>query len=470
MTPRTILVGVALAGLGLVVNACAVGPSYETPAWTLPDAYGAVDTPGVAADPAELASWWTRFDDPTLTALIEQARGANFQLAAAAERVLQARALRARSSGEFFPVLDATGEAARYKLSEEAIPFPERGERRGNVYSAGLLVSWELDLFGRIRRSVEAASAEAEAAVEDYHDALVLLDAEIGRHYVDVRTLQTRMRLAGENLATQETTLELTRQRRRAGLVGDLDVLQAELNLARTAALLPALASQLAERRNGCAVLLGAFPASLPASLWAEAPIPRPPDRVLVGIPAQLMLRRPDLRRAERELAAETARIGVAQAGLYPRVSLLGSFSFDALRLARLAQHDATAFGVGPSIRWNLFDGGRVRSEIAAQRSVAAEMRAETEHTLREAVAEVESAADAFVREGERIEALRRSVRSARDSVTRVLELYRNGLADFQRVLDSQRALFEQQDELAESEGRQVQSLIALYAALGGGF
>nr|MDJ0788246.1 TolC family protein [Myxococcota bacterium] len=179
---------------------------------------------------------------------------------------------------------------------------------------------------------------------------------------------------------------------------------------------------------------------------------------------------RPDLRRAERELAAETARIGVAQAGLYPRVSLLGSFSFDALRLARLAQHDATAFGVGPSIRWNLFDGGRVRSEIAAQRSVAAEMRAETEHTLREAVAEVESAADAFVREGERIEALRRSVRSARDSVARVLELYRNGLADFQRVLDSQRALFEQQDELAESEGRQVQSLIALYAALGGGF
>ncbi len=454
---------------GALVAGCAVGPDYRTPELEVPDAWHRRLVADFTAGDAG-AEWWGHLDDQGLAAVVEQARSGNHRLRAAAERVEMARALRIGARADFFPGVDMYASTARTKLSGEAIPTPERGERRSSVYSLGWLTSWEIDLFGRVRRSAEAADADTDAAVEDYRDLLVALSAEAGRHYVELRTLQARRAFASANVAIQAETLDLVAQRNRAGLVGELDVRQAELSLARTTSMLPVLDAERAAIVNATAVLLGVFPAELPPTLRADGDIPRPPERVLVGVPGDLVRRRPDLRRAERRLAAETARIGVATADLYPRLSLVGTFSFDALRAARTLHGDASGYGFGPSVQWNLFDAGRIRSRIRAQRSQAAAALADYEHTLREAVAEVESAMDAYVREEERARSLRASADAAQRSVDTVLTLYRSGLADFQRVLDSQRALFEQQDALATSRGQRVKRLIQIYAALGGGW
>ena len=452
-----------------VVGGCAVGPDYRRPSEAIPDQWHRELVTGLESSDA-LGRWWADFGDEGLRTVVEQAHAGNHRLRGAAERVEMARALRTGARADAFPSVDMEALAARTKLSEEAVPNPERGAQRSSVYSLGWTTSWEIDLFGRVRRSIEASDADADAAIEDYRDLMVVLSAETGRHYVDLRTAQARRAFAESNVAIQRETLALVSRRHRAGLVGDLDVSQAELSLARTASLLPLLEAELATIRNGSAVLLGVFPADLPPTLMADGDIPDPPDRVLVGVPSDLLRRRPDLRGAERRLAAETARIGVATADLYPRLSLVGNFSFDALRAARALHGDASGYSIGPSIQWNLFDAGRIRSRIRAQRAQAAAALAEYEHTLREAVAEVESAMDAYVREEERGAALARSALAAEASVDTVLTLYRSGLADFQRVLDSQRALFEQQDALAASRGRRVQYLIQIYAALGGGW
>jgi NodT family efflux transporter outer membrane factor (OMF) lipoprotein len=437
----------------------------------MPDAWHQELTQGLAESEANLQTWWTVFGDRLLESLIDRAAAGNLDLQQSVARIEEARARRGIARGEWFPVVDQTDSYQRSRLSEEitdVVPPPQ--SRTDNFYSVGLESSWEIDVFGRIRRSVEAATADLAASVEDYRDVLVSLYAEVAGNYVDARTFQARIAHARSNVKTQRGTLRLTRDRNRAGLVPDLDVRQAELNLAITEAFIPALESQLVQTINRLGVLLGEFPSALHAELDPAGDIPAPPAETVIGLPADLLRQRPDIRRAERQLAAQTARVGVATADLYPRFLLFGIFTVDSLSTGDLLTGDARAYSFGPSVRWNIFDGGRIRSNIDVQDARTVQALLAYENTVLRAVEEVENAMVGFARESERRVYLERSVVAAQKSVALVQTLYRTGLTDFQNVLDMEQRLFTQQDQLAESEGLVTQNLIAAYRALGGGW
>jgi NodT family efflux transporter outer membrane factor (OMF) lipoprotein len=298
----------------------------------------------------------------------------------------------------------------------------------------------------------------------------VVLYAEIATNYIDARAFQQRILSAEQNVETQEETLELVRVRNRVGLVGDLDLSQAELNVSRTASFVPVLREALAAAVNRIAVLTGEYPATLHAELREPAPIPLPESEVVVGVPVDLLRQRPDIRAAERALAAQSARIGVATADLYPRLSLVGNISLDASVAAAWFTGGATGYSVGPQLRWNLFDGGRVRSNVRAQEALARQALAGYEQSVLEAMEEVENSLTGYVEERERVKELRRGVRAAKRTVELVGVLYKTGLVDFLNVRDSERSLFDAEDGLLESEGRVAKNLVRIYRAMGGGW
>jgi NodT family efflux transporter outer membrane factor (OMF) lipoprotein len=337
-----------------------------------------------------------------------------------------------------------------------------------DVYALGLDASWELDLWGRIRRAVEAADADLAATVEDARGVAVAVAAETAAAYVDLRELEYRLAIARNNVALQEQTLDLVRARFESGLVGERDVAQALTNVATTRARIPAFDAGARAAENRLAVLVGRAPGAL--DLSAAAPIPRPPDAVAVGVPADLLRRRPDVRRAERLLAAEVARIGVAEGELYPRLTLLGTLGVAAEVASDLGQHDSGTFSIGPSLRWNLFDAGRLRDRVRAQDARAAQALIAWEQTVLAALEEAENAMSAFVREQSRRDALIEAATQARRAVELARIQYREGLSDFQAVLDSERELAALEDQVAESDGAVAANLIGLYRALGGGF
>jgi NodT family efflux transporter outer membrane factor (OMF) lipoprotein len=451
-----------------VIGGCAVGPDYQEPAIDTPDAWHQELVRGLSAGDAGLDTWWTVLGDPALVGLIERAGQGSLELRLAFERIAEAMARRGIAVGEWFPSVDSDTFYERGQISEElGLPF---GGAPRDLYSTGLATTWEVDLFGRIRRSVESADAELAASVEDYRDVLVVLYAEVAASYIDVRTLQQRILSAEQNVAAQNDTLELVRVRNRVGLVGELDLRQAELNVSRTASFIPALREALAAAANRIAVLLGEYPSQLRAELREPAPIPRAEAEVAVGLPVNLLRQRPDLRSAERQLAAQSARIGVATADLYPRLALLGSFSFDAVSTASWFTSGAQAWSIGPQLRWNLFDGGRIRSNVRAQEALTRQALASYEQTVLLAVEEVENSLAGFAEERARAEELARGVRAAEQTVELVQVLYRTGLVDFLNVLDAERSLFEAQDQLLESKGRVAKNLVRVYRALGGGW
>jgi NodT family efflux transporter outer membrane factor (OMF) lipoprotein len=459
----------ALAALVPAVG-CAVGPNYVPPEPETPDAWELELTRGLREGQASLQTWWTVFEDPLLTSLVDRSVQGNLDLRLALERVAEARAQRGFARGSWFPSIFNFATYNRGQLSEELfVGLPQAGDA-SNLYQYGFDATWEIDVFGRVRRSVEASNAALEATIEAYRDTLVVLLAEVALSYVDLRTAQERLRYTRDNVRLQRGTLQLTQDRNRAGLAPDLDVRQAELNLAQTESNIPRFEQAIRFAINRIGVLLGESPGAIAAELTPAQPIPRPPDEVIVGLPAELLRQRPDLRSAERRLAAQTAEIGVATADLYPRFALLGSFSFDALKASKVFTGDATAFSVGPAMRWNLFDGGRVRANIALEEERARQALTRYENTLLLALEESENAMVAFQREQERREALERSVVAAQESVKLVNVLYRTGLTDFQNVLDMERSLARQQDFLAESEGLVSADLIRIYKALGGGW
>jgi len=456
-----------LAGL-LAIGGCAVGPDYQEPEIATPDAWHQELVRGLSAGETSLDTWWTVLGDPVLVGLIERAGQGNLDLRQAFERVAEAHARRGIAVGEWFPKVDGDVLYERSQLSEEV--FAPLGGSPNDLYSTGLATTWEVDLFGRLRRSVESADAELAASVEDYRDVRVVLYAEVATNYIDVRTLQHRILSAERNVASQNDTLELVRVRNRVGLVGELDLRQAELNVSRTASVIPALRQALVAAVNRIAVLMGEYPSQLHAELRAPAPIPRPEAEVAVGLPTELLRQRPDLRAAERQLAAQSARIGVATADLYPRLALLGSFSLDATSTANWFTSSAQSWGVGPQLRWNLFDGGRIRSNVRAQEALTRQALARYEQTVLLAVEEVEDSLSAYAEERARVEELRRGVRAAEQTVELVQVLYKTGIVDFLNVLDAERSLFEEQDRLLESEGRVAKNLVRVYRALGGGW
>lgn len=454
----------ALAGIS-----CAVGPNYQKPEISTPDLWHQELVRGLEPGQGNLSSWWTLLDDPLLTSLIARAREGNLDVQLALDRLFEARARRGIAEGQWFPSVNAGADYSRSLFSQELFPLPGQ-EQPTNFFSTGMDASWEVDLFGRIRRSVEAADADYMSRIEDYRDVLVLLYAEVGSAYVEGRALQLRIKYTLGNIETQRATLKLVRARNRAGLVGDLDVRQAELNLARTESFLPSLRQGLEQVIHRLGVLMGDFPSALYSELTPDQPIPGPPSDIPIGLPLDLLRQRPDLRSAERRLAAQTARIGVATADLYPRLTILGQFAFSARDAAKWMTGDALSYGIGPTVQWNVFDGGRIRSNIKARDAVAREALTSYERAVLLALEDAENAFVAYVQEGERRDALERSARAAQQSVDLVKDLYRTGLVDFQNVLDMERSLFLEQDQLAASEGRVTQNLIAIYRALGGGW
>ena len=472
--------GAARSALGIVLlaawcgtAACATaGPDYIRPesplpdGAPLPDSWRAQALSGLDTGEARLQRWWELFDDPTLVRLVERAQTANPDVRLAVARVLESRALVGVAAGERLPFVDATGGLSVARGSTATLPAGVNPEI-DTLASVGVDLSWEFDLFGRISRSIEAALADYNASVEDVRDVLVSLSAAVALNYIDARTLQERLVVTRDNVRAQEESLQLTRDRFAAGLTSELDVAQAESNLYDTESRIPALERALTAAFNRLAILLAEPPGALTGDLQAGGAIPAPRESATIGIPADLVRQRPDVRRAERRLAAQTARIGVATADLYPRFSLGGSFSFDAGNIG-----DATGFGwsILPGLRWNLFDRARIRSRIDVEEARATQSLVDYERTMLNALEEVEDAMVAYGREQERRARLRRAVAASERAVALVRTQYLAGLTDFQNVLDSQRTLFALGDQLEDANGAVVQHLVRLYSALGGGW
>jgi len=453
---------------GLMSGCASVGPDYAAPEVELPAGWHAELQPGLAGEQPEPAAWWTRLADPLLDRLVQRATQQGLDVREALARVREARALRGVAGADRFPTLDATAGVERRGESDNT-PIgafvPDNTQ-----YSAGFDASWELDLWGRVRRSIEAADADLAASVEDARDATVSVAAETARTYVELRGFQQRLSIARQNVELQRSTLELAQTRLDAGLVGERDVAQAKTNLQTTVSRVPSLEADRRAAENRLAVLLGAAPGTLAEELAADGAIPVPPAQIAVGVPADLLRRRPDVRRAERVLAAETARIGVAQGDLYPRFTLAGSLGLAADRTGALAQNDSSFFSLGPSLRWTIFDSGRLRQRVQAQDARTDQALLRWERTVLVALEETENALTGFVREQERRGALSEAADQARRAVEFAQTQYREGLTDFQAVVDTERTVAALQDDLAQSETAIASRAVAIYKALGGGW
>jgi NodT family efflux transporter outer membrane factor (OMF) lipoprotein len=407
-------------------------------------------------------------DDPVLDSLIERARTGSLDLKLAEARVREARALRGFAGADRFPTVDATGDYARKRTSENVGgPF---GGTETDLYSVGFDASWEVDIFGRVRRSVEAAEADVGAAEESRRDVLVTLMAEVARNYVEARSFQRRLDVARANVKAQQTAVDLTGVRFEAGVASELDVSRAKANLATTRSRIPRLETGRAAAVYRLGVLLGHSPGALVAELEAPAPVPQGAGKVPVGLPSELLRRRPDIRQAERRVAGETARIGIATADLFPRVSLTGGLGLDAGEAATLFESGSAAWSWGPQVRWRVFDAGKIRATIRAREARRDQSLVLYDAAVLGAFEDVENALVAYAQEQDRRGSLAGGAEAAERSVTLAADLYRQGLTDFQNVLDAQRTLYDLQDQLAESDASVTTDLIALYKALGGGW
>lgn len=463
------LISPLLVGFSIVLlNGCmSVGPDYEPPETTAPDAWHAAVQDEFTSGEPDLQTWWTVFGDDTLNSLITRASTNNLDLKTASARIEQAAALRGVSASQYWPEITAGGAASVVQTAEAQTPAG--ADRQGELYQAGMTMAWELDLWGRVRRSVESGDASLQASVENYRDILVLLYADIAANYINVRTVQERIQIAETNLTAQAATLDLTQNRFDSGLVPALDVSQSRLNLFRTKSILPPLRQQLIEAINRLSVLLGEMPYALQQELEQSKPIPSVSGDLVVGVPAELLRQRPDLRRAERELAAQHARIGAVTAELYPTLTLPGTLAVESTG-GDLFSGANTLYSFGPQLRWSIFNGKRIRSQINAEEAATKAALHVYEQTLLLALEEVEDTMSAYANEKDRIQSLEVAASSAQRSVDLVTELYKSGLTDFQNVLNMERALLEQQDELAASHGLVSSYLVGVYKALGGGW
>jgi NodT family efflux transporter outer membrane factor (OMF) lipoprotein len=468
---RAILVGAVLA---LVLFGCkAVGPDYSPPVSTVPDDWHQTVAKELTAEEPQLLSWWNQLNDPVLNDLIRRARENNLTVKQTDSVIRETRARRGITSRRLQPTIDTNLSYTRARPSEQVPPLSLLPEDLGveakgsNVFAGSFDVAWEADVFGGIRRSIEAADAAIDASIELRRDVLVTLLAEVALNYLEVRTLQQRIFFAESNIDLQEQTLDLARNRFESGIAGKLDPAQAESNLANTEAVLPTLRQALHATLNRLAVLLAQHPGTL-TELMEVQPIPEPPASIAVGIPADVIRQRPDIRLAERQLAGQTARVGVATANLYPKFGLFGSFGIGTSDLGNLGG-SVTGF-VTPLMSWNLFNRGRIKDQITVEEELTEQAFLGYENTLLAALAEVETSMIALREEEIRMAALKRAVDASLQAVELVGILYDAGLTDFQNVLDTQRVLFIQQDQVVASEGQVTKNLISLYKALGGGW
>jgi len=453
----------------MAVTGCLVGPDYKPPQTQVPSSWTETATAQPPAHPyQDLVHWWTTFNDPMLSLLVDRAIQSNLDLKLAQARIRQARAARNVTAAGLGPTVNAGGT---YTRSGSAVKTSSGTENNtSNLYRTGLDSAWEIDIFGGVRRSVEAADASVQAAVEDRRDVLVTLAAEVGLNYTDLRSFQQQIAIAQENLKAQRHTAEITRQRYQAGFVGALDVANAEAQVATTASQIPLLESFARQSIYSLSFLLGREPSALLEELTPVADIPAASPAAPVGVPADLLRRRPDIRRAEAQIHAATAQIGVATADLFPKFALSGSIGYQSNQFSSWVDWVNRFWSFGPSASWEIFASGAIRANIELQKAVQEQSLIAYQQTVLTALQDVENALVASTKEAQRREALAAAVDSNRKAVQYSLQLYTQGQIDFLNVLDAQRSLYVSQQALVQSTHDISTDLVALYKALGGGW
>ncbi|HZN62969.1 MAG TPA: efflux transporter outer membrane subunit [Planctomycetota bacterium] len=455
--------------LTLPLAGCMVGPDYEEPKTEAPPAYDQAKQDGVSGD-AVVVEWWKEFGDPQLDDLIKRAVAENRSVRAAMAAVREARAFLAESELELLPDGVAGASYTRSKLSEAAAPGIPSDARKVSYWSAGFDAVWEIDLWGRIRRSIEAASAEAEMVEAFRRDVTVTLLAEVAVHYFELRGARHELEVAKKNADNLRESLRLTTARLNAGRGTELDVARANADLNTTLALVPPLEARVAREKNRLAVLLGVSPTGFTLTLPAPSPLDKLPALVATGRPEDLLRRRPDIREAERRLAAATARIGVATADLFPRLSFSGSFGVDAKSASDLFSSGSSRYAFGPNLSWDVLNLASTSARIRAADARADGELARYEESVFTALEETENALVNYGRARARRDALVEGVRAGERAAALADARYRGGADDYLSSLLAQRTVLSLQLQLAESQTNTVTALIALYKALGGGW
>ncbi len=466
----TIALAVLLAGCA------AVGPDHQTPAVALDERFINAGASGVNAQaPGEdIARFWRGFNDAKLDALIERALAANTDVRLAQARLQEARALQGEADAASRPGvgIDASAQRSVTPLSQQ--PNASRSERTGNTFDAGFIAAWEIDLFGGIRRSREAAAAQVSASEAGLHAAHTAVAAEVARNYLELRGLQERLRVTEASLVNQRESLRITEARFDAGRANQLDVAGARALVASTEAVLPALQTQLDVTAYRLATLTAQAPRAVLADLALPQPLPTLPVTDLatlpVGTPQQWLQRRPDVRAAERRLAAATAGIGIARSELYPRVSLSGLLGFNAPRLGDLFTSDAARYSLGVGLAWTPFDFGAIRSRIAASEARAQQGLVQFEQTVALALEETEGAFSGFNRNAQRAQSLDAAARHADEAAQLARARFDGGVTDFQAVLLAEREALGIREQLVQARVAQAGALVAVYRAIGGGW
>jgi NodT family efflux transporter outer membrane factor (OMF) lipoprotein len=463
--------GVGLIACILLSGCIMVGPDYAPPPAPVSEGWIDGGEEGVIeAAPADDHEWWKVFGDPVLDSLVETAYRQNPTLQSAGARVLEALARRGIAVGTLFPQQqDAFGFFQRAELSRNRA---NQGQVDAdfNDWQMGFDAFWELDVWGRLRRGIEAADADVLASVASYDDVLVSLIAEVATNYIFLRTSEAQLEVAKENVAIQERSYEIADAKFQGGAVTELDAAQAASLLEDTRSLIPGFEASIRQTENTLCILLGIPPRDLEDILGGPKPIPGAPARVTVGIPAELLRRRPDVRRAERELAAQSAQIGIAKTDLLPRLSLTGTISLTAEDFADLFKGDSYEGFGGPTFRWAILNYGRISSNIRVQDARFQALIGDYEDTVLRAQAEVENAIASFLGAQKQVDFLGRSVGAAARAVDLADLQYREGAVDYTRVLNTQQFLVDEQDRLVSTQGSVALSLTSLYKALGGGW
>ena len=455
-------------------SGCMVGPDFQRPEVEMPQEWSK-SVPWGTENYEELSQWWTLFEDQTLNWLIDKAVSSNLDIKLAIARVSQARAARGKSAADMGPVLNASASYRRYhgqpdNMPEMQQPLPSTEYVTDNQYNTVFDAGWEIDLFGGLRREIESLDAQLEASIEAQRDVLVTLTAEVARSYFDLRFLQTREAIAELHLKAQEHSARLARQRFQSGLVGRIDVTNAEMQAAETAARIPLLEAAAGQTIHKINILLGGYSDSLTDKLAAMENVPIVIPSVPVGVPSDLLRRRPDIRQAEAQIHSATAQIGVVTADLFPKITISGSLTYLANSLSSLFISDSLLWSIGPTVGLNLFDNGRTRASIKVQEAVEEQALITYKKKVLTALVEVKDALIALEKEEMHCKALYASVQANRKSVQLANQLYLAGETDFLQVLVVEQSLYTKEDALAQSRGKKITNMISLYKALGGGW
>jgi len=472
MTHQRILSPIFLGSLLLMLSGCTMlGPDFQTPEAQVPETWGEQDNE-LFQKPSkeESIAWWTQFNDPVLDKLVQTAYAQNLTLRSAGIRIMEARAQLGRVKGQIFPQLqEASGDLITIGTTGPS------DNRYYNATSVGFDAAWEMDFWGKFRRGIESADANLLASMADYDDVLVTLTAEVARTYVNICTLEERIRLARKNTKIQEDGLRLVTDQFEAGVVTELDRLQAETLLFSTQATIPNFQATLYNNKHALAVLLGMLPSDLEKILKETEKIPAISSDIAIGAPAELLRRRPDIRRAEMQAAAQSGQIGIARAELFPSFTLFGSLGWSANdigdnSLADIFDANSFSYSFGPAFKWNLFNYGRLKNQVRVQDARLQQLITSYQNTVLAAAQEVEDNMSGIVYAKEEAGYLLQGIVSSQKSMELAMLQYEEGFVDYQRVLDSTRTMTQKQDQYALVQGGITTSYIGLYKALGGGW